>query len=252
MLSLKPKAPLIWMLLLQVFLAVPHASAMTVVLVPGLGMEGGLWRSVSERLKEVGIDSRIVQLPFTAMKDDLAATRRVTETVEGPHVLVGHSYGGMLISQAAKDGATEALIYVAAFQPEEGESLAELNAKFPPVMSVDPLIISEDGHFTLKQEVWMRDVANGLVAEEAAYWERAQAAANIGIFSETAEVAGWKQLPVWSVIATEDRTVSPDLQRFMSKRSDAQVVELGGGHLLPLTHAAEITDVIVKAVDTLD
>lgn len=252
MLSLKPKPTFIWMLLLHAFLAVPHASAMTVVLVPGLGMEGGLWRNVSERLEAEGIDSRIVQLPFTSMKDDLAATRRVAATVEGPHILVGHSYGGMLISQAVKDEATKALIYVAAFQPDEGESLAELNAKFPPAMSPDPLIISDDGHFTLKRDVWMRDVANGLAAEEAAYWERAQAAASIGIFSETAEVAGWKQLPVWSVIATEDRIVSPDLQRFMSKRSDAQVVELAGGHLLPLTHAAEITDVIVKAVDTVD
>ncbi|MFC5584974.1 alpha/beta fold hydrolase [Nitratireductor kimnyeongensis] len=231
-----------------VFASPVLADTPKVLLVPGIGMEGASWRAVFEKLTAKGIETKVLQLPFTSMPDDVKAARRAIRQEDGPMVLVGHSYGGMIITQAAQEPAARALVYIAAFQPEVGDSLASLNATMPPAMSADPLTISEDGYFTVKDAVWMKDVANGLSPADATYTANAQAAANIAIFTQTAQFAAWHGLPVWSAVATRDRTVSPDLQRWMSERSGAQTIEIAAGHLLPMSHPNDIAELIERAV----
>ncbi len=223
------------------------AKADNIVLVHGMNMDGGSWRAVYARLTSDGYNVTVVQLPMTSIEDDIAAARRAIDVQDGSVVLVGHSYGGMVISQAGTHPDVKALVYVAAFQPEIGESLASLNASIPAEMPQDALRVFDDGYYVVKPEVWITDVANGLPEDDARYTAVFQTPANTSIFGYTAEAAAWHIAPTWAAIATGDRTISPELQRQMSKRSGAKVIEIDGGHLLQMSHPEEVAALIEEA-----
>lgn len=228
------------------------AKANNVVLVHGLNMDAGVWRSVRDRLIADGYHVSVVQMPMTSIKDDIAATRRVIDAENGPVVLVGHSYGGMIIGQAGADSKVGALVYVAAFQPEVGESLAYLNASVPAKLPQSAIHVSGDGYYVVEPEAWIADVANGVPTAEANYTALFQRPANTSIFAYKAEAAAWHKTPAWAAIATEDRTIAPELQRQMSKRSGAKTVDIQGGHLLPMSNADEVSSLIEKAAASVN
>lgn len=227
--------------------SVAVAQADNIVLVHGMNMDGGAWRTVYRRLTARGYDVTAVQLPMTSIEADIAATHRAINAQEGSVVLVGHSYGGMVISQAGTDTDVKALVYVAAFQPEIGESIADLNASIPADMPQDAVQLFDDGYYVVERSAWIADVANGVPEADAQYTAMFQTPANTSIFAYEAETTTWHEANVWAAIATEDRVIAPELQRQMSERSGATVVEVEGGHLLPISHPSEITSLIEEA-----
>lgn len=248
-------------LLTSLVLAIAAATALpasaaakvdNIVLVHGLNMDGGAWRAVYDRLVARGFDVTPVQLPMTAIEDDIAATRRAIAVQDGPVVLVGHSYGGMVISQAGTDPRVKALVYVAAFQPEVGESLAFLNALTPAELPQDSVQLFDDGYYVVKPEAWIAYVANGLPEPDARYTALFQTPANSAIFGYKAEAAAWRGTPTWSVIAARDRTIAPELQRRMSERSGARTIEIDGGHLLHISHPEQVTALVEEAATAVE
>jgi pimeloyl-ACP methyl ester carboxylesterase len=223
------------------------AQVRNVVLVHGMNADGSTWRSVFDQLDGEGYEVTVVQLPLTSIEDDIAATRRIIDAQDGPVVLVGHSYGGMVISQAGTDPKVEALVYVAAFLPEIGESLAMLNASVPADLPQSAIRVFEDGTYLVEPEAWIADVANGLSEADARFSAMSQATSNTAIFGYEAEAAAWHDVPSWAAVATEDRTIAPELQRQMADRSGATVVEIDGGHMLPMSHPNEVAALIKDA-----
>lgn len=228
------------------------ARARNVVLVHGMNMDGNAWSSVYDRLRSQNYQVTVVQLPMTSIEDDIAATRRAIASQEGSVVLVGHSYGGMVISQAGTDPHVKALVYVAAFQPELGESLASLNASVPAELPQDAAQVFKDGFYVIKPDVWADYVANGLPQAEAEHTALFQTPANTSIFGYKAEATAWRDIPSWAAIAKQDRTISPDLQRKMSERAKSTVVEIDGGHLLPMSHPESVAAIIETAAASVE
>lgn len=228
------------------------AKIKNIVLVHGMNMDASAWRAVSDRLAKDDYHVSFVQMPMTSMADDIAATRRVIAAQDGPVLLVGHSYGGFVITQAGTDPSVKGLVYVAAYEPEIGETLGELNSSMPSDFPQSALVFSKDGYFVVKHDEWISDVANGASPADAEYTARFQRPVNSAIFGYKAEVAAWHDKPAWAVITLQDRTTSPRLQAMMSKRSGATTVEIDAGHLVHMSHPDAIAALIEKAADSLD
>jgi len=228
------------------------ADARNIVLVHGLNMDGGAWRSVYKQLSAKDYNVTVVQMPMTSIEADVAAVRRAIDVQEGPIVLAGHSYGGMVISQAGIDPDVKALVYIAAFQPEVGESLGFLNASIPAELPAEAIKVFDDGYYLVEPETWIADVANGTENSDAEFTANFQAAANTSIFGYEAENAAWKNKPSWALVPTNDRTVSPELQQKMASRSGAQVQEIDAGHLVHMSNPDEVTALIESAAASVD
>ncbi|PJX21156.1 alpha/beta hydrolase [Advenella sp. S44] len=228
------------------------AKASHIVLVHGMNMDGGAWRAVYDQLTHDNYRVSVVQLPMTSMEDDIAAARRAIDAHGDSVVLVGHSYGGMVISQVGTESDVKALVYIAAFQPEVGESLADLNASMPAKMPQEAIQLMDDGYYVVEPDAWISNVANGLSEADARYTAMFQTPANTSIFNDKANAAAWHDKPVWAAVATADRTLAPELQRKMSKRSGAKVIEIAGGHLLLISHPGEVAALIKQAATSVD
>jgi pimeloyl-ACP methyl ester carboxylesterase len=222
-------------------------AAANIVLVHGMNMDGTAWLPVRQQLVDRGHAVTVVQLPMTSIADDIDATRRAIRAQSGPVVLVGHSYGGMVISQAGTEPGVDALVYIAAFQPEVGESLAALNASAPPELPGEATVMFDDGFYVLKRSAWIDYVADGLPRALAEQTADLQTPVNTEIFGYRAEAAAWHGVPSWYLVAANDRTISPSLQRRMAERSGATIREIDGGHLPPLEHPAETVALIEEA-----
>jgi pimeloyl-ACP methyl ester carboxylesterase len=217
-----------------------------------MNMDGHVWSAVYDNLKAKDYEVTVVQLPMTSIEDDIAATRRAIGAQHQPVVLVGHSYGGMVISQAGTDPKVKALVYIAAFQPDIGQSLADLNSAVPAELPQDAASMFDDGYVVVRPEAWIEYVANGLPDADARHTAIFQTPVNSSIFGYKAKAAAWKNVPSWSAIAKQDRTVAPTLQREMSQRAGATVVEIDGGHLLPMSHPAEVAGLIETAAAAIE
>lgn len=228
------------------------AEAGGIVLVHGMNMDGGAWREVFDRLVAEDYQVVVAQLPLTSIEDDIAAATRAIDAAAAPVVLVGHSYGGMVISQAGTHSNVGALVYVAAFLPEIGESLNVLNASAPGELPADAVTVLDDGHFLVEPEAWMTFVANGLPLADQSFTAYAQTASNSAMLGHEAQAAAWKDKPSWSAIATQDRIISPALQRRMTERAGAIAVEIDGGHLLPQTNPGDIVALIKAAAAAIN
>ena len=228
------------------------AASKSIVLVHGLNMDGWVWQKVSHLLEAKNYHVTAVQMPQTSVHEDIAAVNRIIHAQSGPVVLVGHSYGGMAISQTGTHPSVKALVYIAAFQPEIGESLAELNAAFPAELPANSLQFFKDGYYIVKPNAWIENVADGLSLQESGYSSKFQTPANTTIFTFKPLAAAWQSKPHWSAIALNDRTVSPKLQQFMSKRSHANTITINSGHLLPLSHPKEVAQLIEMAAESIE
>jgi pimeloyl-ACP methyl ester carboxylesterase len=247
-----PMKRLILSLLAGVALAVSspaYAAVKTVVLVHGAFADGSGWKPVADILESHGYTVLIVQEPETSLAADVAATRRVLDKA-GPCVLVGHSYGGMIITEAGIHPDTKALVYVAAVQPDVGESLLDLADKMPPAAkSIGPV---GDGFLAVNLEAFPSDFAADAPKEVARFMAISQVPVAAEALHAKATAAAWKEKPSYAVIPMQDRMINPDLERFMAKRARSQVVELPGSHAIFLSHAPEVAALIEKAAAAVE
>ena len=221
--------------------------ARNVVLVHGLYADASSWSEVIPLLQKAGLHVTAVQNPLTSLADDAAATRRILALQDGPTVLVAHSYGGMVISQAGVDPKVSALVYVAARGPDAGEDYAALAARFPAAPAGAGLIKSADGFAQLGEKAFLHDFAGDLDPARAETLYAVQGQASQSIFTARTTEAAWRSKPSYYAVSTEDRTINPDLERFMAKRMKAQTIEVKGSHLTLISHPQEIADLIEKA-----
>lgn len=228
------------------------ADVNNIVLVHGANVDGSTWRDVYDRLTAEDYRVTVVQMPLTSTEDDISAVQRVLDIQDGPMLLVAHSYGGVVISEAGMDPDVRGLVYVAAFQPDIGESGGALLASAPSGFTPDGLTVFEDGHYLINEDAFLAAVGNGLSDEDAIFVARSQAASHISILEHEARSAAWTARPSWSVIATLDRTIAPSLQRRMSERAGSTVVEIENGHMLPMTNPDDVAQVIRQAAETVD
>src|SRR5215471_11107373 len=221
-----------------------YAAVKTIVLVHGAFADGSGWKAVADILQSHGYAVWIVQEPETSFAADVAATRRVLDKA-GPCVLVGHSYGGMIITEAGMHPDVKALVYVAATQPDVGESLSDLADKMPAAAkSIGPV---GDGFLAVNPDAFPNDFAADAPKALARFMAISQVPVSADAFEAKATVAAWKQKPSYAVIPTQDRMINPDLERFMAKRAQSQVIELPGSHAIFLSHAREVAALNEKA-----
>jgi pimeloyl-ACP methyl ester carboxylesterase len=215
-----------------------------VVLVHGAFADGSSWAKVIPLLQAAGMNVTAVQNPLTSLADDVAAANFALARQDGPTILVAHSYGGTVISQVGLAPNVAGLVYVAARAPEAGEDFAALSAKFP-TPPVTPGIISSGGFKFISQPAFLQDFANGVPTKEALTLYAAQGP--LSTAASTTSVAAWHQKPSWYAVSKNDRTINPDLERFMAKRMNATTIEVDSGHLSLVTHPDVIAELILQA-----
>src|SRR5713226_100895 len=226
--------------------AQPVVGARDVVLVHGAYADGSCWSEVIGRLQLAGLRATAVQNPLTSLADDVAATRRILALQDGPTVLVGHSWAGTVISEAGVDPKVSALVYVAARAPDAGEDYTALAAKFPaPPASAG--LVKSSGFAQLSEEAFLRDFAGDIEPAKARILYAVQGRVSDTLFSGKTTQAAWWSKPSWYAISTEDRTISPELERFMADRMKAKTIAVKASHLSLISHPNEITNLILNA-----
>lgn len=226
--------------------ALAQPAARNVVLVHGAYADGSCWSEVIGRLQLAGLRVTAVQNPLTSLADDVAATRRILALQDGPTVLVAHSWAGTVISEAGGDPRVSALVYVAARAPDAGEDYTALAAQFPtPPASAG--LVKSDGFAQLSQEAFLRDFAGDIEPAKARILYAVQGRISDTLFSGKTTNAAWRFKPTWYAISTQDRTISPELQRFMAARMQAKTIEVEASHMSLISHPEAIADLIVSA-----
>lgn len=219
----------------------------SVVLVHGAYADGSSWSEVIKQLHGAGITATAVQNPLTSLADDVAHTRRILALQPGPVVLVAHSFGGTVITEAGTHPAVAALVYVAARAPDAGEDYAALAGRFPAPPASAGLVYA-DGFGALTEDAFLRDFANGVEPDLARVLYAVQGRVSDTLFGDRTTVAAWRSRPAWYAVSRQDRTISPDLQRLMARRMEATTIEIEAGHLSLVTHPEEVTRLIRSAV----
>jgi pimeloyl-ACP methyl ester carboxylesterase len=226
-----------------------QAAVKSVVLVHGAFADGSGWKPVAAILERDGYTVSVVQEPETTFEADVAATRLVLDR-SGPCVLVGHSYGGMVITEAGIHPSVQALVYVAAFQPDVGESAAGLNSKTPAAStSIAPV---GGGYLQVKPEAFAKDFAADVPPALAHFMAISQVPISVEAFGAKATAAPWKTKRSYAVVAKQDRMINPDLERFMTGRAKSETVELAGSHAVYVSHAKDVAALIEKAAKASD
>lgn len=219
----------------------------TVVLVHGAFADGSSWHKVIPLLQAKGLKVVSVQNPLTSLADDVAFAKRAIDAQSGPVILVGHSWGGTVISQAGNDAKVKALVYVAAFAPKAGESSLDAIHGFPPAPGLANPIATPDGYLTLSPQTVARDFAQDVTAAEQNLIAITQGAVRGANFEEKLTAAAWTSKPSHYIVAANDRMIVPDAQRAMAERIEATTVELDAGHVPQLSQPQAVADVIVSA-----
>jgi pimeloyl-ACP methyl ester carboxylesterase len=219
--------------------------AKNIVLVHGAFADGSGWKPVADILRKDGYTVSIVQIPGTSLADDVAAANRILDLQSGPAVLVGHSYGGAVITEAGANAHVASLVYVAAFAPDEGEKVGALLGSIPP--AANSIAPTADGYLLVDQAKFPADFAADLPAAEAQFMAISQMPINGSILGTPITAPAWKTKPSYGIVATEDRMINPDLERSMYKRAGAKVTEIKGSHAIFFSQPRAVANVIEQA-----
>jgi len=224
-----------------------HSTLPTVVLVHGGFVDGAGWEGVYNILKKDGYNVSIVQNPTASLADDVAATRRVIAQAKGPVVLVGHSYGGVVITEAGNDPKVSKLVYITAFAPDKGESVASLIKNPPPGAPVPPILPPQNGYLFLDKTKFADSFAADVGAEKAAFMADSQVPWGVVALEGAVTEPAWRKKPSWYLLVTEDRMIPPAAQQFMAKRAGATVVESKGSHAVYVSKPDVVASIIKSA-----
>jgi pimeloyl-ACP methyl ester carboxylesterase len=218
-----------------------------VVLVHGGFVDGSGWEPVYKLLKAKGYNVSVVQNPTTSLAADVAATKAVLDVLNGPAVLVGHSYGGVVVTEAGNDPKVARLVYIAAFAPDKGESVQSIIANPAPGAPVPPILPPVGGFLMLDKHKFAASFAADVPPERAAFLANAQVPWGVEALAGEVTEAAWKAKPSWYLVATEDKMIPPEAQRAMSKRAGATVAEARGSHAIYESKPAAVASIIEKA-----
>ena len=227
--------------------AMAAVPARNVVLVHGLFADGSSWSEVIPRLQAQGLNVTSVQNPLSTLPEAVASAQRVLARQDGPTVLVGHSFSGMIVTEAGVDPKVSAVVYIAARAPDAGEDYSALAGRFPaPPASAGVVFDGDEGRLT--EAAFLRDFAGDLPEAKARVLYAAQWPFQKALLTGKTTHAAWRSKPSFYAVSTEDRTINPDLERFMAKRMGATTIEIPSSHLSLISHPQEVTELILQAV----
>jgi pimeloyl-ACP methyl ester carboxylesterase len=223
------------------------AVVKNIVLVHGGFVDGSGWQGVYNELKKKGYSVTVVQNPTFSLADDVAVTKRALATQNGPVILVGHSYGGVVITESGNDPKVAGLVYIAAFAPDKGESVSSLIKDPPPGAPVPPILPPQDGYLFLDKTKFAASFAADVDAGLAAFMADSQVPWGVEALAGAISQPAWKTKPSWYLVSTEDKMIPPPAQRAMSKRAGSTVVEVKGSHSVYVSQPQAVADLIEKA-----
>ena len=218
-----------------------------VILVHGAFVDGSGWQAVYELLKADGFNVRIVQNPTVSLEDDVAMTRQLIDAQDGPVVLVGHSYGGVVITEAGNDDNVAALVYIAAFAPDKGESVGSLIANPPPGASAPPILPPADGFLFLDRGGFAEAFAGDLPTKQTSFMADAQVPWGLDAVGGTVGDPAWRSKPSWYLVTSNDGMIPPPAQRSMAERASASVSEIAASHAVYVSQPEVVAALIKEA-----
>jgi pimeloyl-ACP methyl ester carboxylesterase len=227
------------------------ASPVSIVLVHGGFVDGAGWEGVYNSLKKDGYNVSVVQNPTTSLSDDVAATRLAIARVQGPVVLVGHSYGGAVITEAGTDPKVAGLVYITAFAPDKGESVETLIKNPPAGAPVPPILPPVNGYLFLDKTKFRASFAADVSEAKAAFLADSQVPWGVNALSGAISEPAWRTKPSWYLVATEDKMIPPPAQRRMAARAGATVAEAAGSHAIYISQPEAVAALIVKAATSV-
>jgi len=222
-------------------------TATTIVLVHGGFVDGSGWEGVYKILKKDGYTVSIVQNPTISLADDVAATKRIVHAQNRPVILVGHSYGGAVITEAGNDPKVAGLVYIAAFAPDKGESVSTLIKDPPPGAPVPPILPPQNGYLSLDKAKFPASFAADVDKDKAAFMADSQVPWGVEALSGMISEPAWKTKPSWYLVATDDKMIPPPAQRLMSKRAGSTVIEVAGSHAIYVSQPNAVAALIEEA-----
>ena len=223
------------------------SAVKNIVLVHGGFVDGSGWQSVHRLLTRDGFNVSVVQNPTVSLVDDVAVTQRVLDALDGPAVLVGHSYGGAVITEAGRHEGVAALVYIAAFAPDKDESVGTLVADPAPGAPVPPILPPVDGFLFLDRDKFAASFAGDLPTEDAAFLADSQVPWGLEALGGPITEPAWRTKPSWYLVATDDHMIPPPVQHQMAERAGATVAEAAGSHAIYVSQPAAVADLIKKA-----
>ncbi|MBE7156823.1 MAG: alpha/beta hydrolase [Rhodospirillales bacterium] len=228
-----------------------NGAVKSIVLVHGAWVDGSGWLDVYTILRRNGHEVAVVQNPLTSLADDVAATKRAIAEAAGPVILVGHSYGGVVVTEAGTESKVAGLVYIAAFAPDAGESVQSLIANPPPGTTPPPILPPKDGFLTLDRAKFPEAFAADVRPELAAFMAASQLPWGLGAFSGAVTNPAWRVKPSRYLVANDDRMIPPVAQRFMAGRAGAQVEEAGGSHAIYVSKPRVVAALIERAAEAV-
>jgi pimeloyl-ACP methyl ester carboxylesterase len=230
----------------------PSSAPRNIVLVHGGFVDGSGWEGVYRALRKDGYIVSIVQNPTISLVDDVRATKRVIAAQEGPVILVGHSYGGVVITEAGNNPKVTGLVYIAAFAPDNGESVGSLIKDPAPGAPVPPILPPQEGFLMLDRAKFAASFAADVNPETASFMAESQVPWGVDALNGAVTSASWKSKPSWYLVATDDRMIPPAAQRSMAKRAGATVAEAPGSHAIYVSKPKVVAALIAKAAKRLE
>jgi pimeloyl-ACP methyl ester carboxylesterase len=227
--------------------AAPAPPVKNIVLVHGAFADGSSWAKVIAILQANGYNATAVQIPLTSLADDVAATNRALAQQEGPVILVGHSWAGVVITEAGMDPKVAGLVYVAAFAPDQGEAVGELGRAYPPPPALAAPIVDKQGFMSLPTDAVVRRFASDLPASEARVLAATQGPIAVSAFGAHVSAVAWKTKPSWYIVSKLDSAIAPDEERFFAKRMEARTTELRASHVPMLSQPKAVATVVMDA-----